>query len=111
MFSIFCLIMLVLARNWVLGFAMCSMNYLAMIIYHSTFISIYIIISRDKLKGVKDPLYGRPTNKRAYLNSIVVWVIDVVILTGFFVWNWEFITNEGAIDEYGSFICFGFTSM
>ena len=73
-FDIFCLITLVVARNWVLGTVLCHITLFDMIIYNAIFVFIYLLISRDKLKGVKDPLYGRPTKKQAYVSSAVVWV-------------------------------------
>ena len=75
-FDIFCLITLVVARNWVLGTVLCHITFFDMIIYNAIFVFIYLLISRDKLKGVKDPLYGRPTKKQAYISSavVLVWV-------------------------------------
>ena len=109
-FSIFCILTLVVARRWVLGFSICNITYYMLNIYNIFFIFIYLLISRDKLKGVKDPLHGRPTNKRAYINSVLVWVASscagaIIYLA----WIWS-ITQDRSVD-FGNFFCFGITSV
>ena len=74
-----CLISLVIARSWVLGTDLCSMNFFNMIAYNAIFVLIYLLISLDKLKGVKDPLRGRPTNKKASVALAVVWAVAIMV--------------------------------
>ena len=85
-----------------------------MISYNIIFVFIYLLISRDKLKGVKDPLHGRPTNKQAYVSSAVVWVAVITVATSFVIWGGNNVHNtsndsNSARAEYGDFICFGLT--
>ena len=111
-FNIFGLLTLVVARRWALGFAICSMSYYVVIVYNILFIFIYLVISRDKLKGVKDPLHGRPTNKRAYVNSALIWVASFGIGITFSIsWVWTNLNNENLLFVHGNFICFGLTSL
>ena len=113
-FNIFCLLALVVARRWALDFTFCNINRFVTAIYNIFFLLIYFVISRDKLKGVKDPLHGRPTNKRACINSAFVWVISTatgIILFVPWVWTWRDLTQiPNIFIERGNFICFGFTS-
>ena len=108
-FNIFCLLSLVIARRWVLGFALCNVNYYLLNVYNIFFIFLYLVISRDKLKGVKDPLHGRPTNKRAYVTSAFVWVATFISGALFYIaWIWS-IMRDRSID-YGNFVCFSLHS-
>ena len=110
-FNIFCLLSLTVARHWALGFAMCSINYFVENVYNIFFIFLYLIISRDKLKGVKDPLHGRPTNKRAYINSGLIWVASFGTGIIFSVsWVWSSLNNQNLLAIHGNFICFGLSS-
>jgi hypothetical protein len=115
-FDIFCSLSLVVARRWILGTALCFTNFFGMVSYNSIFIIIYLLISRDKLKGVKDPLRGRPTNKKAYVNSAIVWTVVITIATSFVIWGRNNAlpgTTNGSKtprDEYGDFICYGLTN-
>ena len=86
-FEIFCLISLVIARSWVLGADLCSMNFFNMIAYNAIFVLIYLLISLDKLKGVKDPLRGRPTNKKASVALAVVWAVAIMVAISFLIWG------------------------
>ena len=107
--SIFCLLVLVLARHWVLGFVICSINWYVTLFYNIFFLLIYLVISRDKLKGVKDPLYGRPTNKKAYLNSVLVWVTSSGVgITLYLTWTFRNVGN--LFIEHGNFICFSLSN-
>ena len=111
-FNIFCLLALVVARRWALGFAICSINYSAENVYNVLFIFIYLLISRDKLKGVKDPLHGRPTNKRAYVNSALIWVACIGAGIIFSIsWIWTSLNSQDLLLVHGNFICFGLTSL
>ena len=108
-FNIFCVLILVIARRWILDFAVCNINYYLLNIYNIFFILIYLLISRDKLKGVKDPLRGRPTNKRAYITSALIWVAangagTIIYLA----WIWTIV--QTSLVEFGNFLCFGLTS-
>ena len=109
-FNIFCVLILVIARQWILDFAVCNINYYFVNIYNIFFILIYLIISRDKLKGVKDPLYGRPTNKRAYITSALTWVAangaSAIIYLA-----WILAVVQSPLVEFGNFVCFGLTSV
>ena len=108
-FNIFCLLSLVVARRWVLGFTICNVNYYVLNIYYFFFTFLYLVISRDKLKGVKDPLHGPPTNKRACVNSALVWVASFTTGIIFYLaWIWSIIRNISI--DYGNFICFGLHS-
>ena len=111
-FCIFCLLVQVLARHWVLGFVICSINWYITIFYNFFFLLIYLVISRDKLKGVKDPIHGRPTNKRAYLNSALVWLSSSGVAIALYL-AWIF-RNLNQLDslfiEHGHFICFGLSN-
>ena len=82
--------------------------------YNSIFVLIYLPISLDKLKGVKDPLHGRPTTKWAYVKSAVVWAVALTVATSFRIWNRNnVVTNTGSKtvrDEYGQFACYGLTN-
>jgi hypothetical protein len=110
--DIFCLLSLVVARRWVLDFTFCNITRFIINIYYILFFLIYFIISRDKLKAVKDPLHGRPTNKRAYINSALIWVVSMVAgLILYAPWIWAGIQFNDIFLEAGNFICFGLTSL
>lgn len=113
-FSIFCLLVQVLARYWILGFVICSINWYITIFYNFFFLLIYLVISRDKLKEVKDPIKGRSTNKRAYLNSALVWFSSSSVAIGLYI-TWIFrnlnqLDSLSLIIEHGHFICFGLSN-
>ena len=111
-FNIFCLLTLVVARRWALGFAVCSINYYVTNVYNVFFIFTYLLLSRDKLKVVKDPLRGRPTNKRAYINSALVWLACIGTGLIFCVsWVKESLDNSDLFVTHGNFICFGVSSL
>ena len=109
-FNIFCVLTVVIARRWILDFAVCNINYYLVYTYNVFFILIYLLISRDKLKGVKDPLYGRPTNKRAYITSALIWVAangaSAII---YLAWIWTIV--QSPLVKFGNFVCFGLTSV
>ena len=109
--GIFCLLSLVVARRWVLGRFMCNVCYFVEYFVYVFFTVIYVVISRDKLQTVKDPFHGRPSNKRAYINSIIVWVISLgaavfihIIALGVLNRIPDLFANRG------NFICYGLTS-
>ena len=109
-FDIFCLLVLVLARRWVFGGIVCSVTWYAMSTYNIVFLTIYLFISRDKLKAVKDPSQGRTSNKRAYIYSTVIWAVSIGTATLIAGWpgNFDGIPRPGVED--GNFICFGLSS-
>ena len=113
-FSIFCLLSLVVARHWVLGLVICSINWYVTLFYNIFFLLMYLVISRDKLKGVKDPIYGRPTNKKAYLNSALIWAVSSCIGLGLYLtWTFRNLSLHETGDlyiEYGEFICFNISN-
>ena len=109
--DIFCLLSLVAALRWVLGLFMCNVSYFVEYFNYIFFTVIYLVISRDKLKGVKDPFHGRPTNKRAYINSIIFWIVSVG--AGIFLLSVALNILNGIPNLFtnrGNFICFGLTS-
>jgi hypothetical protein len=109
--DIFCLLSLVVARRWVLGRFMCNVSYFVEYFIYVFFTAIYVVISRDKLKAVKDPLHGRPTNKRAYINSIILWVISLGAAVLFLALGVRVINGiPDLFHNRGNFICFGLTS-
>jgi hypothetical protein len=113
-FCIFCLLVLVLVHRWILGFVICSINWYITIFYNFFFLLIYLAISRDKLKEVKDPIYGRPTNKRAYLNSALLWISTSGVAIGLYLaWVFRNTNQLGSLKlfiEHGNFICFGLSN-
>ena len=113
-FSVFCLLVQVLARHWVLDLVICSINWYVTLFYNIFFLLIYLVISRDKLKGVKDPIYGRPTNKRAYVNSALVWAISsgvgIALYVPWIVRNLNQLETENLFIEHGNFICFSLSN-
>ena len=114
-FSIFCLLIQVLARYWILGFVICSINWYITIFYNFFFLLIYLVISRDKLKEVKDPIKGRSTNKRAYLNSaFIVWFssssVAIALCIAWIFRNLNQLDSLSLIIEHGHFVCFGLSN-
>jgi hypothetical protein len=108
--DIFCLLSLVVARRWVLGFVLCNISNLALNLYAFISIFLYLVISRDKLKGVKDPLHGRPTIKKAYINSVIIWTATSCAgIAGYSAWVWSIIRNSSI--NYGNFFCFALHSV
>ena len=110
-FNIFCLLALVVARRWIFGLVMCSINWYGNFVYNTFFLGIYLVISRDKLKGVKDPFHGRPTNKRAYVTSVLIWIASLSIALASLIWAIsDWIQTQNVFVERGNFICFGLSS-
>ena len=111
-FNIFCVLALVAARRWALSFTICNVSYYLVNVYHIFFLFIYLAISRDKLKAVKDPFHGRSTKKRAYKTSVAIWTISLGVGgVPFFpwVWSWKNINQISDIFiEHGNFICYGY---
>ena len=106
-FEVFCLLTVVVARRWVLGTVICSINWYATVLYNFLFFAIYVVISRDKLKIVKDPFRGRTTNKRAYIHSVASWTVSII--SSFLVTGWVFPTIPDGLTR-GNFVCFGIMS-
>ncbi len=80
-FSLFCLFTLIVGRRWVLGRAMCILNWSLVNLTNLLYLSFYLIISLDKYKVVRGN--SRPSTKRAYVLSIIVWAVSVVsVLAG-----------------------------
>ena len=77
-FSIFCLFTMIVARRWVLGSAMCVVNWFLVYTTNLLYLLLYLIISRDKYKVVRGSFLSRPSKKRAYFLSIVAWVVSAV---------------------------------
>ena len=108
-FEVFCLLTVILARHWILGPVICSINWYATILYNILFFTFYLVVSRDKLKVVKDPLRGHTTRKRAYIHSVLMWIFSLTFAT--------FITGSGIrnISVHGvtneNFWCFGRSSI
>ena len=110
-FNIFCLLAIVVARRWILGMVMCNINWYFNIVCNSFFLFIYLVISRGKLKGVKDPFHGRPIKKRALVNCVLIWIASIGIGIIFLIWaRSDLIQTQNVFVEYGNFICFGLSS-
>ena len=115
-FELLSLTTLVIARTWVLGSVLCYATFFDLVSYNFIFVFIYLLLSRDKLKGVRDPLHGRPSNKKAYVNSAIVWIAVVIITIGFIisVRNIAHTNDEPNTvmlrTSHGDFICYGLTS-
>ena len=107
-FNIFCLLTLIVARRWVLGVFTCNISYCVVMIYLVIFTLIFLFISRDKLKGVKDPLRGHPTKKIAYIQSVVFWIASLAAGIIPLASSWIYINRR--IELFGDFACFGLTS-
>ena len=107
-FNIFCLLTLVIARRWVLGVFICNVSYCVVMIYLIIFTLIFLFISRDKLKGVKDPLRGRLSKKIAYIQSVVFWIGSIAAGIIPLAFSWTLINRR--IEVFGDFACFGLTS-
>ena len=75
-FSLFCLFTLIVSQRWVLGSAMCVLNWFMTNLTNLVYLVLYLIISRDKYKVVKGN--SRPDKKRAYVRSAIVWTVLVV---------------------------------
>ena len=108
--NIYCLLSLVVARRWVLGPVMCGVNFCLLVAYSLFFLLIYLVISCDKLKGVKNPLHGRPTNKRAYINTILIWGASATLGIIAIVWGLSDISGVSSHDQRGNLICFGIST-
>ena len=114
-YNIFCTLTIVLARRWALGLVPCYLARFTLTTDSIFFIIIYVVISQEKLKTVKDPLHGRPTNKRAYIKSAIIWIASatfgsVVCLTWIRAVSSENDLQELMIEQ-GYFVCFGFPNM
>lgn len=84
-FSIFCLFALIVGRRWVLGGAVCVLNWFLVYSSNLLYLLLYLVVSLDKYKVVRSSSFlSRPSKKRAYVLSIIVWVVSVVsVLAGF----------------------------
>ena len=109
-FNIFCLLTLIVARRWVLGVFTCNISYCVVMIYLVIFTLIFLFISRDKLKGVKDPLRRRPTKKIAYIHSVMFWIASVAAGIIPLASSWPYNIINRRIELFGDFACFGLTS-
>ena len=108
-FNIFSLLTIVVACRWVLGTTVCNISHYVMNVYNVFFIFLYLVISRDKLKVVKNPLHPRPTKRRASIASVLIWIAAngggaIIHLT--LIWH---MAQNSSVD-YGNFVCLGFTS-
>ena len=108
-FEIFCLLTVILARRWILGPVICSMNWYATILYNILFFTFYLVVSRDKLKVVKDPLRGHTTKKRAYIYSMLMWAFSLTFATFIAGSGIRNISVHGVTNE--NFWCFGRSSI
>ena len=109
-YNIFCTLTIVLARQWALRLVPCYLSRIVVITDIVFFNIIYIFISQDKLKAVKDPFYGRPTNKRAYTKSAIIWIASagsglLIGLSPIGIASSESDLHELFIEQ-GYFICF-----
>ena len=104
--SIFCLFTLIVARRWVLGGAMCILNWFLVSATNLLYLLFYLIISRDKYKVIRGSFLSRPSKKRAYVLSIVVWVVSVVsVLSGL----WQVVDELVHPLDNEHFVCYQLT--
>ena len=104
--SIFCLFTLIVARRWVLGSAMCILNWFLVYTTNLLYLLLYLIVSRDKYKVVRGSFLSRPSKKRAYILSAVVWIVSVVsVLSG--LWQVESELVNPLDNEH--FVCYQLT--
>lgn len=109
-FTIFCTLLLVLARTWILGRAMCVVNFITFATSNFLFIILYVIISRDKYIVARDSLFTRPSKKRAYVLSVVAWSIPLGIVVVGVWYPLTTILSPTASVVNGNFACFRFGS-
>ena len=107
--DIFFLLSIVVARRWVLGLTACNISRYLLNVYNVFFVFLYLVISRDKLKVVKNPLHARPTKRRASIASVLIWIAangggTIIYLT--LIWH---MARNSSVD-YGNFVCLGFTN-
>ena len=109
-FTIFCTLLLVSARTWILGRVMCVTNFLMFATSNFLFIILYLIISRDKYIVARDSLFTRPSKKRAYVLSVVAWGIPLgVVLAGVWYPVTTILSPTTSVVN-GNFACYGFGS-
>ena len=110
-FNILCVFTMIVARRWVLGLIPCYLARYGVISYSIFFNTLYLIMSQDKLKTIKDPFHGRPTNKRAYIRSAVIWIASTSsgLLIGLTTLRDVSSENDlqGFFMKQGYFVCFG----
>ena len=103
-FGIFCLFTLIVGRRWVLGSAMCVLNWFLVNMTNLLYLVLYLIISRDKYKVVRGN--SRPSKKRAYILSAIVWAVLVVsILSGL----WQVADDLLNPPDNEHFVCYQLT--
>ena len=99
-FNIFSLLVLVVMRHWALGSGFCYLNRFVIVTYSVLFHLVYLVISFDKLKIVKDPLHGYQTNKRGYVISAIIWMASIsssVIISISMIWR---VARETSAQEF-----------
>ena len=101
-FNTFCAFTLVVARRWVLSGVVCALNSIIYYIVNFLYLGFYLIISRDKYNVVKH--LSRPSKKRAYLLSAVIWIVSVMFLVPGL---WQSVPRR--LNSFGedNLICFG----
>jgi hypothetical protein len=103
-FSLFCLFTLIVGRRWVLGGAMCILNWFLVNITNLLYLSLYLIISLDKYRVVRGN--SRPSTKRAYVLSTIVWAVSVVsVLAGL----WQVADGQLNPLDNEHFVCYQLT--
>ena len=107
-FNLFCLLILVIARCWVFGEVICSISWFAVLVYNIIFLAVYLVISWEKLRGVKDPFKRQSSNKLAYIYSSVMWVASIFFAA--LLGGWMFRYTPILSAENGNFICFSLSN-
>ena len=109
-FSTFCLLTVVVARRWVLGSIMCALNRSAINVSNLLYLILYLIISGDKYKMVRDSFLSRPTKKRSYFISVAVWLVAAGFGALTFGGSFIDLPNSDSEAEKENFICFGLST-
>ena len=103
-FNTFCAFTLVVARRWVLSGVVCVVNSYTFLTANSLYLGFYLFISRDKYRMVKNSFLSRPSKKRAYLLSAVIWIASLTIVV---LGSWQI--TQRRLNPVGkdNFLCFG----
>ena len=102
-FNIFCLFTMTVARRWVLGSAVCVVNWFLLHTTNLVYLLLYLVISRDKYKVVQGSFLSRPSKKRAYFLSVVVWIVSgVSVLSGL----WQVVNELINPLDNDHFVCY-----
>lgn len=104
-FSTFCTFIFVVARRWILGETVCVLNLAIVIIFNYIYLILYLIISRDKYRVIKGSSSSRPSKKRAYILSLILWSLGISAIA--LPVCWMFVRDELSSVGEENFICYG----